>query len=112
MIRCSAVLVLALALGPLLAPALGPARWLDRWSLPVLTAVQGFRSVTGKGVQGRIDGQHVALGNRAPERVVISVIVVDAGVKHGLAGACLLGVPKRAHHRHGLARFHQEKLAI
>lgn len=33
-------LILALVLGPLVAVAFGPARWLERWSLPVLTAVQ------------------------------------------------------------------------
>jgi Cu+-exporting ATPase len=31
----------------------------------VLTAVQGFRSVTGKGVTGRVEGAEVALGNVA-----------------------------------------------
>jgi len=30
-----------------------------------LVPVQDFASVTGKGVHGRVDGQHVALGNRA-----------------------------------------------
>lgn len=35
-------LLLALALGPLFATALADARWLARWSLPVLTAVQAL----------------------------------------------------------------------
>ena len=35
-------LLLALALGPLLAVALTDVRWLERWSLPVLTAVQAL----------------------------------------------------------------------
>ena len=35
-------LVLALVLAPLLALAFEPARWLERWSLPVLTALQAI----------------------------------------------------------------------
>ncbi|PTL81795.1 heavy metal translocating P-type ATPase [Vitiosangium sp. GDMCC 1.1324] len=40
-----------------------------------LTAVQGFRSVTGKGVLGRVDGAEVALGNAA----LLELLGVDAG---------------------------------
>ena len=35
-------LLLALALAPLVALALEPAPWLERWSLPLLTAVQAI----------------------------------------------------------------------
>jgi Cu+-exporting ATPase len=41
----------------------------------VLTAVQGFRSVTGKGVTGRVGSAEVALGNRA----LLESLGVDAG---------------------------------
>ncbi len=41
----------------------------------VLTAVQGFRSVTGKGVTGQVAGSEVALGNRA----LLESLGVDAG---------------------------------
>jgi Cu+-exporting ATPase len=41
----------------------------------VLTAAQGFRSVTGKGVTGRVGGSEVALGNLA----LLESLGVDAG---------------------------------
>jgi Cu+-exporting ATPase len=41
----------------------------------VLTAAQGFRSVTGKGVTGRVGGAEVALGNAA----LLEMLGVDAG---------------------------------
>ncbi|WP_026107344.1 heavy metal translocating P-type ATPase [Dyella ginsengisoli] len=42
-----------------------------------LPAVEDFRSIAGQGVQGRIDGQAVALGNRAMMRALS--VDVDAG---------------------------------
>ncbi len=41
----------------------------------VLTAVEGFRSVTGKGVTGRVEGAEVALGNLA----MMEALGVEAG---------------------------------
>jgi Cu+-exporting ATPase len=46
-----------------------------------LTTTEGFESVTGKGVQGRIEGHHVALGNRAlmeQQGVDVSALVESA----------------------------------
>jgi Cu+-exporting ATPase len=46
-----------------------------------LTGADGFESVTGKGVQGRIDGHRVALGNRAlmeQHRVDVSALTDTA----------------------------------
>jgi Cu+-exporting ATPase len=40
-----------------------------------LTAVESFDSITGKGVRGKVDGQLVALGNRA----LVDELQIDAG---------------------------------
>jgi P-type Cu+ transporter len=93
-----------------------------------LTAVQGFRSVTGQGVTGRVEGVEVALGNAA----LLGSLGVDAGALRPRAEALrregqtvmfvgvegqlsgLLGVadPVKATTPEALATLHQEGVRV
>jgi Cu+-exporting ATPase len=94
----------------------------------VLTAAQGFRSVTGKGVTGRVGGSEVALGNVAlleslgvdvgalrPRAEVLrreGQTVMYVAVDGGTAG--LLGVadPVKATTAEALATLHREGVRV
>ncbi len=98
----------------------------ERGAVP--TAVQGFRSLTGKGVTGRVGGSEVALGNVA----LLEVLGVDAGTLLARAEelrregqtvmfvvvdgrpAGLLGVadPLKATTAEALATLHQEGVRV
>ncbi|MCB9705447.1 MAG: heavy metal translocating P-type ATPase [Myxococcales bacterium] len=93
-----------------------------------LPAVEGFASVTGKGVRGRIDGREVALGNPAhlealgidpgPLRARAEALrgegqtVIFVAVDGALAGIVGVADPIKASTPEALAQLHAEGLRV
>ncbi|MCB9553396.1 MAG: heavy metal translocating P-type ATPase [Myxococcales bacterium] len=91
-------------------------------------AVEGFESVTGQGVRGRVEGRAVALGNAALMAAVGAELaplaeraealrregrtVMFAAVDGGLVGLCAVSDPIKAGSAEAIAALHGEGLRI